>query len=100
MYLVQHKKYDIPRNIYSNKINDKLVFKIKDRYKLELETPEFTKVFVSTKKLIDIIRNRENVPSLDVVQVVLAKWNLEDNQYQQKSKTLHTFTSNKSYACL
>ena len=33
--------------------NDRLVFKIKDGYKLELQTPETIKLFGSTKKLID-----------------------------------------------
>ena len=35
--------------IYFNKINNRLVFKIKDRYKLELETLETMKLFVSIK---------------------------------------------------
>ena len=35
--------------IYFNKINNRLVFKIKDRYKLELETPETMKLFVNIK---------------------------------------------------
>ena len=34
--------------------------------------------------------------SLDVVEVVLVQCNLVDNQYQQKSEVLYTFTSNKS----
>ena len=37
--------------VYINIINDRLVFKIKDGYKLELQTPETTKLFVSTKKI-------------------------------------------------
>ena len=40
------------------------------------------------------------MPSLEVVQVVLVQWNLVDNQYQQKSQALDTFTPNKSYAYL
>ena len=38
---------------YINRINNSLVFKIKDGYKLELQTPETIKLFGSTKKLID-----------------------------------------------
>ena len=38
--------------------------------------------------------------SLEVTVVVLFRCNLEDNQYQQKSKVLYTFMSNKSYAYL
>ena len=58
-------------HVYINKINNRLVFKIKDRYKLELQTPETMKLFGSTKKLIDKIKNWENVSSLEVVEVVL-----------------------------
>ena len=67
------------------------MFKIKDEYKLELQTPETMKLFGSTKKLIDKTKNGENVPSLEVVEVVLFKGNLLDNQYQQKSEVLYTF---------
>ena len=41
------------------------------------------KLFRSTKKLIDKTKNGENVPSLEVVEVVLVQCNLVDNQYQQ-----------------
>ena len=61
------------------------MFKIKDGYKLEVQTPETRKLFGSTKKLIDKTKNVENVPSLQVVEVVLVQCNLVDNQYQQKS---------------
>ena len=36
-------------HVYINRINDRLVFKIKDRYKPELQTPETMKLFDSTK---------------------------------------------------
>ena len=38
--------------------------------------------------------------SLEVVEVVLVQCNLVDNQYQQKSEVLRTFTPNKSSAYL
>ena len=38
-----------PIHVYINKINDRLVFKIKDGYKLELQTPETMKLLGSTK---------------------------------------------------
>ena len=40
------------------------------------------------------------MPSLEVVEVVLVQCNLVDNQCQQKSEALHTFTPNKSYPYL
>ena len=56
-----------------------LVFKIKDGYKLELQTPETVKLFGSTNKLINQKKNGENAPSLEVVKVVLVQCNLVDN---------------------
>ena len=58
--------------------------------------PETIKLFGSTKKLIDKTKNREKVPSLEVAEVALVQCSLVDNQYQEKSKVLHTFNLNKS----
>ena len=54
--------------------------------------------FGSTKKLIDKTKTGENMPSLEVVGIVLVQCNLVDNQYQTKSEVLYTFMPNKSYA--
>ena len=54
---------------------------------------------LDTKKLIEKPNNAENVPSLEVVEVVLVQCNLVDNQYQQKS-ILYIHTTNKCYANL
>ena len=59
------------------------MFKLKDGYKLELQTPETMNLFGSTnkkKKKIDKTKNGENIPSLEVVEVVLVQCNLVDNQ--------------------
>ena len=67
-------------NLYLHqKINKILAFKIKDRYKLELQTPETIKLFNSTKKLINTTKNGENILSLEVVEVLYFKCNLVDN---------------------
>ena len=47
------------------------MFKIKDEYKLELQTPETIKLFGNTIKLIDKTKNGENVPSIEVGEVAL-----------------------------
>ena len=54
-YIIKkHEKLTIPPiHVYINRINKRLVFKIKDAYKLELQTPETLKLFGSTKKLTD-----------------------------------------------
>ena len=49
------------------------------------------KLFGSTKKLIDKIKNGEYVPSFELVEVVLVPCRLADNQYQGKSEVLYTF---------
>ena len=64
------------------------MLKIKDGYKLEIQTHETMKLFGSTRKLIDKTKNGENVPTLQVVKVVLVQCNLVDNQNQQKSEVL------------
>ena len=50
---------------------------------------------VAQKKSID---KTNNVPNLEVLQVVLVQCNSVDNQDQQKSEISHTFTRNNSYA--
>ena len=69
------KKHEIlttfpPIHVYINKINNRLVFKIKDGYRLELQMPETMKLTGSTKKLIDK-KNGRNVQGLEIVEVVL-----------------------------
>ena len=87
-----------PPSMELNKINHRLVFKIKDVYELELQRLETKKLFGSTKKKKK--KNADNVSNLEVVQVVLVQFNLIDNKYQQKSEALYTFTPNKYYAYL
>ena len=89
-----------PIHLYIKIINNRLVFKTKDGYKLELQTSQTMKLFCSTKIPIDKTKTGENVPSLDVVEVVLVQCNLADNQYQPKSEVLYPFKPNKSYALL
>ena len=42
---------NLPAKIYPNKIKNRIVFKIKNGYKLELLTPETMKLLGSTKKI-------------------------------------------------
>ena len=62
--------------IYPNKIKNRIIFKIKNGYKLELLTPETTKLLGSTKKDVDKDKNGESVPKLEIFEVVLAHCNL------------------------
>ena len=85
---------------YPNKIKNRIVFKIKTGYKLELLTPETIKLLGSGKKDVDKIKDEENVPKLESVEVVLMHCNLVKNDYQHASKVLFTFVSNKEFAQL
>ena len=76
------------------------MFKIKDGYNLELQTPETMKLFRSTRKVIHKTTVGENVTNLEVTEVVLVQCNLADTQYQQRPEVLHIFAPNKSYAYL
>ena len=86
--------------IYSNKIKNRIVFKIKAGYKLELLTPETLKVLRSTNKVIDKDKNSENVTKLESVEVVLVHCNLVKNDYQHASKVLFSFVPNKQFGQL
>ena len=57
--------------IYPNKINSKVVLKIKTGYKLELLFPETIGLLGSTKKDVDKDKDGENVPKLESVEVAL-----------------------------
>ena len=89
-----------PIQIYPNKIKNRIVFKIKTGYKLELLTPETIKLLGSTKKDVDSDKNSENVPKLESVEVVLVYCNLVKNDYQHTSKVLFSFVPNKQFGQL
>ena len=89
-----------PILIYANTINNRIVFKIKTGYKLELLSKERMKLLGSTKDIIDSDKNNENVPRLENVEVVLVHCNLVNNSYQQASRVLFTFEPNKQYGQL
>ena len=86
--------------IYVNKIENRVTFKIKNGYSLELLTPETMKLLGSTKNKITKDKNRENVPYLEIAEVVLVHYNIVNNDYQQDSRVLCTFVPNKPFSGL
>ena len=86
-----------PVQIYPNKIKNRIVFKIKIGYKLELLSPQTMKLLGSTKKDVDKDKDGEDVPKLESLEVVLVHCNLGNNSYQQASKVLFTFVPNKQF---
>ena len=89
-----------PILIYANTINNRIAFKIKTGYKLELLSKETMKLLGSTKVILDSDKNSENVPRLENVEVALVHCNLVNNSYQQYSRVLFTFVPNKQYGQL
>ena len=93
-YILKKHRENIDKlsiQIYINKIANRITFKIKDRYSLELLPKETMKLLGSTKD-----KNGENVPHLEITEVVLVHCNMVNNDYQHDSRVLYTFISNKS----
>ena len=67
--------------IYVNKIENRVTFKIKNRYSLELLTPGTMKLLGSTKNEITEDKNGENVPHLKITEVVLVHCDIGNNGY-------------------
>ena len=86
--------------MYINRIENRITFKIKSGYYLELLTPETMKLLGSTVSKINKNKNDENVPHLEVAEIVLVHCNLVDNDYQQNSRILYTFVPNKVFGSL
>ena len=54
----------------------------------------------STKSKITKNKNVENVPHLEITEVVLTHCNIVKNDSQQDSRFLHTFVTNKLFGQL
>ena len=89
-----------PVQIYVNKIKNRIVFKTKPGFKLELLTEETMQLLGSFKKVIENNKDGEIVPRLETAEVVLVHCNLVNNSYQQASKVLFTFVPNKQFGQL
>ena len=97
----QNENVDYPSiKIYVNKTENRITFKIKTGYYLELSTPETMKLLGSTETKITKDKNGENASHLDITEVVLVYCNLVNNDYQQDSRILYTFVPNKPFGIL
>ena len=113
IYLMDHIKYsrifeyiikkhktisdNPPKQIYINKTNNCILFKLKTGYKLELLSEKTMRLLRSTEKDIDKDKNGENVPKVKMVEVELMNCYVVNNDYQQASKVLFTFVRNKKF---
>ena len=61
---------------------------MKTGYYLEILQPETMKLLGSTENKIAKNKNGENVPHLEITEVVLVHCNIVNNDYQQHSRVL------------
>ena len=80
--------------IYINKIENRITFKIKNGYSPELLTKETMKLLGSTENKITKDKNGE------IKEVVLVHCNIVNNDYQQDSRVFYTFVPNKPFDSL
>ena len=101
-YILKKHGEDIDKpsvQIYVNKIENRVTFKIKDGYSLELSTPETIKLLGSTENKITKDKSDENVSHLEITEVVLVHCDI-DNDNQQDSRVLYTFVPIKPFGSL
>ena len=58
------------------------------------------KLLGSTENKITKDKKGENVPHLEITEVVLVNCNIVNNDYQQDSRVVYTFVPNKSFGIL
>ena len=80
-----------PIRIYVNKIEKSIIFRIKTGYYLKLLTPETKKLCGSSISKITKDENGENVPHLEMTEVVLIHCSFVNSDCQQDSRVLYTF---------
>ena len=87
-YIFKKHRKDINKpsiQIFINKIENRITFKIKNGYSFELLTPKTVKLLGSTENKITKDKNGENVPHLEITEVVLVHCDTVNNDYQQES---------------
>ena len=85
-----------PILIHANRILNRVTFRIKIGYKLELLTNE-TMRLLGDGPIIDATKNGEIVPGLEIVRNVLVFCNLVEDIYLQDSKLLFSFVPNSRF---
>ena len=96
-YIFKKHEEDIDKpsvQIHINKIENR------DVYGLELLTPETMKLLGSIENEITKDKNGENLPHLEITEVVLVHCDIVNNDYQQDSRVLYTFVPNKPFGSL
>ena len=100
--LKKHSEYfDNPSiKIYVIKFKIELHLKLKMDIILSFQHLELSELLGSTKSKRTKEENDENVPHLEIVELVLVHCNLVNNDCQQDSRILYTFAPNKPFGSL
>ena len=99
-YILEKHREDIDEpsvQIYVNEIENRITFKINKGYSLELLTPDLMKLHGNTENKTTENKDGENVPKLEITEVVLVHCNIVNNDYQQDSRVLYTFVPKKPF---
>ena len=86
--------------IHVNKIENRVTFKTKDGYSLELLMHQTMKLLRYTENKITKGKHGKNVPHLEITEVVLVYCDIVNNDYQQDSRVLYMFVPNKPFGSL
>ena len=86
--------------IYVNKIENRITVKIKTGFYLKFLTPKTMKLLASAKSKITKDKNGENVPHLEITEVLLVHFDIVNKDYQHDSRILYTFIPIKSFVQL
>ena len=79
-----------------NKAINRITFKTKTEYYLDLLTPETMKLLGNTKSKINKNENGEKLLYLEITEVVLIHGNVANNTYQINQKScIHLFVINR-----
>ena len=100
-YILKKHGEDIDKlsiQLYVNKIENRVTFKTKNGYSFELLTPEAMKLLGSTENKITKDKNGENVPHLEITEVVLVHCDIVHYDYQQDSSYIRLFPINRLVA--
>ena len=84
-----------PILIYPSKIKNRIIFKIKAGYKLQMLTNE-TMILLGDRPIIDTNKNGKNIPEFEKVYSVLLHCNVVYNDHLQNTKLLYSFVPHKS----
>ena len=97
----QSENVDNPSiRIYVNKIENRITYKIKNGYYLELLTTETMNLLGSTENKITKDKKGENVPHLEIAELLLVHCNLVNNDYQQNREYyIHLLQTNHLVVC-